>query len=129
PAGILLCIFNLPKSYNSSTVLRFPAVVGAQTNVMRDIAITQGESITSIFNSFQVLEGAIKKLGLRMRIRTPHVFMKDTFKSINYGESLGLGVYRITPQGDNAVTVHYKPRRSNGEYLLYTGSPSKDGRI
>src|SRR6185436_18370827 len=98
PAGILLCIFNLPKSYNSSTVLRFPAVVGAQTNVMRDIAITQGESIISIFNSFQVLQATATKLGLRMRIATRDVFVKDAFRSVKYSESQGLGTYILHPE-------------------------------
>jgi len=66
PAGTLLSIFNLPTSYTATTVLRFPNVVGAQTNVMRDVAITERESIISILNSWQVIESTIKKMSLKM---------------------------------------------------------------
>jgi capsular exopolysaccharide synthesis family protein len=128
PAGALLSIFNLPKTYTSNTVMRFPAVVGAQTNVMRDIAITQGESIVSIFNSFQVLEATIHKLNLRMRLAGPnHVFFSDAFSSLKYDEKLGIGRYYVRIGKGKEVTVVFRPRLIKEELSLYTGVPKQPG--
>jgi capsular exopolysaccharide synthesis family protein len=130
PAGILLSIFDIPVSYSASTIMRFPNVVGAQTNVMRDIAITQRESIVSIFNSFQVLEATIKKLNLRMRIITPDVFQKKSFKSIRYQEDLGLGVYalKVDADGRNAI-LSYRPEGTKGEYAIFKGPLGAEYKI
>ncbi|HKP97254.1 MAG TPA: AAA family ATPase [Fibrobacteria bacterium] len=129
PVGIALSIFNLPKSYSATTVLRFPEVIGAQTNVMRDVAITQGQSIISILNSFQVLDGAIRKLGLRMRITTPDLFQRDVFREIKYGESLGTGDYAVTlEKGGSAASITYLPTGGSAEYKIYEG-PVQGGRV
>ena len=122
PTGITLSIFNLPRSYSASTVLRFPDVVGAQTNVMRDVAITSGESIISIFNSFQVMEATIRKLSLRLRIETPEVFKRDVFRSIQYSEDLGLGQYTLVIGKDYWASILYKPLGKTEEYVLVKGS-------
>lgn len=128
PVGVLLSIFNLPRSYTATTVLRFPSVVGAQTNVMRDVAITQGESIISIFNSYQVLEATVRKLGLRMRIVTTDVFMKDAFKSLKHDESLGPGTYILEPRSGGRVSVVYEPPLTGASYSLFSGVP-QDGKL
>lgn len=121
PAGILLSIFDLPKTYTANTVLRFPNVVGAQTNVMRDVAITQRESIISIFRSYQVLESTIERLKLRLRITTPNVFVRNTFEKIDYTEDLGLGTYTIKVKGKRSVQVRFRPRGGSEEYDLFDG--------
>lgn len=126
PAGILLSVFDLPRSYSATTVMRFPSVVGAQTNVMRDVAITQGESIISIFNSFQVVQATINKLSLRLRITTPEVFRRDVFRSIRYSEELGLGHYTLTVQHSGRVVLAYLPRDGREEYNVFQGAV-KDG--
>lgn len=130
PAGILLSIYNLPKSYTTATVIRFPQVVGAQTNVMRDIAITDGQSIISVFNSYQVLDASIQKLSLRMRITTPNVFYKDVFSEIHYGASLNPGEFTITldKEGGSGV-VYYKSETDNTVYKVFSGPLSQDGRL
>ncbi len=128
PVGILLSVFDLPRSYTATTVMRFPAVVGAQTNVMRDIAITQGESIISIFNSFQVVKATIDKLSLRLNILTPEAFRRDIFQSTQYSEDLGLGVYTLTLQNSGKAILSYLPRDGQEEYPLFQG-PIKDGVI
>ncbi|HLP40163.1 MAG TPA: AAA family ATPase [Fibrobacteria bacterium] len=122
PAGVLLSIFDLPKSYSSTTVLRFPSVVGAQTNVMRDIAITQRESIISIFRSYQVLESAVKRLRLRLRVRTSDVFPRNTFAKLDYSEDLGLGTYTLHVKAKRAVEVRFRPRGGSSDYVLYDGA-------
>jgi capsular exopolysaccharide synthesis family protein len=128
PTGIALSILDLPKSYTTTTILRFPSVVGAQTNVMRDVAITQGESILSIFNSFQVLDATVRKLGLRLRVNTPHVFQKDVLKSFSYEETLGLGLYFLEAEGEKSASLQYRPKNSTSDYLLFKG-PVVDNRI
>src|SRR3954470_4591382 len=100
PSGVLLSIFDLPSSYSAATVMRFPNVVGAQTNVMRDVAISQRESIVGIFNSWQVMDATIRKLNLRLRIKTHDVFQKKTFKSVEYADELGLGQYLLSISKD-----------------------------
>lgn len=130
PAGVALSIFDLPKSYSVSTVLRFPSVVGAQTNVMRDVAITQGESIISIFNSFQVLEATIRKLNLRMRVAGPkNVFYRNAFESIRYGESLGLGRYYLQIGKGREVALVYRPRQVSEEYTLFNKMLGRDNKL
>jgi capsular exopolysaccharide synthesis family protein len=128
PTGLFLSIHDLPKSYTTTTVLRFPSVVGAQTNVMRDIAITQGESILSVFNSFQVLEATVRKLGLRMRIVTPRVFQREVIKSVNYTESLGLGDYILKAEGGKRLSITYRPRGTTAEYPIFRGA-ADEGRV
>ncbi len=122
PTGLALSIFNLPKSYTAATVLRFPSVVGAQTNVMRDMAITQGESIISIFGSFQVLQATSDKLGLMVRIISPNLFSRFIFKSVHYTKNPDLGRYTINLEGRGVVSMLYRPRKSRTEYLLYRGA-------
>lgn len=130
PVGITLSIFNLPKAYSAATVMRFPEVIGAQTNVMRDVAITQGQSIISILNSFQVLDGTIRKLGLRLRISTPELFQKDVFKEVIYSETLGLGSYVILMGKHGAsATIHYKPAGGPSEYKVFEGPLQPQGRL
>ncbi len=130
PSGVLLSIFDIPRSYSATTVLRFPNVVGAQTNVMRDVAITQRESILGIINSWQVLEATIRKLSLRMRITTHDVFQKKVFKSVTYSEDLGQGQYVLQiEKGSRQATLTYKPKEANGEYNLFKGPIPADNRI
>ena len=129
PVGITLSIFDLPKSYSSTTVMRFPDVIGAQTNVMRDVAITQGQSIISILNSFQVLDGTIRKLGLRMRITTPDLFQRDVFKDIKFGESLGLGDYSVVLEKHGSFAIlNYKPLGAAVEYKVFSDRV-ENGRV
>ncbi len=129
PAGMALSIFDLPRTYTAMTVMRFPQVVGAQTNVMRDVAITEGQSIISIFNSYQVLDATIRKLSLRMRITTAELFQRDVFKDFHYGESLGPGTYTVTLARDgNSASLAYKPRHATSDYNLFSG-PIKEGRL
>jgi capsular exopolysaccharide synthesis family protein len=130
PVGILLSIYNLPKSYTSATVMRFPQVVGAQTNVMRDVAITEGQSIISIFNSYQVLDAAIKKLSLRLRITTANTFHRDAFKEANYGENLGIGRYTIELENrGSTATIQYKPALGTSAYKIFSGPLREVGHL
>lgn len=130
PTFVLLSIFNLPKSYSSSTVMRFPEVIGAQTNVMRDVAITAGQSIIAILNSHQVLEATITKMYLRMRIVTPELFRKRVFKDLKYGESLGLGGYtiQVKNRGTECV-ISYLPDGASAAYQVHHGPIQADGRV
>ncbi len=121
PTGVLLSLFNLPKSYTAQTILRFPNVVGAQTNMMRDIAINKSSSIISIFGSYQVLESTAKKLGLLIRINTTDVFRKQTFKNISYGENLSRGVYTLNFDNYRNVEVIFAPPGQNKGYRLFKG--------
>jgi capsular exopolysaccharide synthesis family protein len=130
PAGVLLSIFDIPVSYNATTIMRFPNVVGAQTNVMRDVAITQRESIVSIFNSYQVLEATIRKLDLRMRITTLDVFRRKIFKSVHYTQDLGTGTYtlEIDKNGRDATLI-YAPDNANTKYPIFKGAIGSENRI
>jgi succinoglycan biosynthesis transport protein ExoP len=130
PAGIALSVFDLPRSYSSATVMRFPDVIGAQTNVMRDVAITSGQSILSILSSHQVLEGTIAKLALRLRIVTPELFQRWVFKDVKYSDNLGLGRYTIelSHHGSEA-TVSYKPSGGNAEFKVHQGPVLPEGRL
>ncbi|MEO7424726.1 MAG: AAA family ATPase [Fibrobacteria bacterium] len=123
PTGIVLSIFDLPRSYTASTVLRFPAVVGAQNNVMRDVAITEGESIMSIMESYQVLSSTIKKLHLRLHILTPEQFRSGFLKAIDYSESLGVGKYTLKFAEGRKIDVFFMPRGSSAEYPIFSGRP------
>lgn len=130
PAGVLLSIFNLPRSYTSATVLRFPDVIGAQTNVMRDVAITSGQSILSILSSHQVLEGAIEKTGLRLRIATPELFRKWVFKDVKYSESLGPGLYSVVlGEHGKSASVGYRPAGTSSAYQVHQGPVLPEGRL
>ncbi|MDB5047969.1 MAG: hypothetical protein JWO30_1040 [Fibrobacteres bacterium] len=129
PVGVTLSIFDLPKSYYATTVMRFPEVIGAQTNVMRDVAITQGQSIISILNSFQVLDGTIRKLGMRLRITTPEAFQKDIFRKLEYSEGLGLGTYSINLEKGLKATISYKPPSGSSEYKIYSGPVQSEGKL
>ncbi len=130
PVGVLLSIYNLPKSYSAATVMRFPQVVGAQTNVMRDIAITDGQSIISIFNSYQVLDASIRKLGLRMRITTPNLFYKDVFSEIHYGDNMNTGAFTIELDKEGkSGSVFYKSETGNSLYKIFSGPLGPDGRL
>ncbi|MDQ3001648.1 MAG: AAA family ATPase [Fibrobacterota bacterium] len=130
PVGTILSVYDLPKTYTATTVIRFPEVIGAQTNVMRDVAITQGQSIISILNSHQVREGTIRKLGLRMRIYTPELFHKDVFRELQYGEGLGTGDYTITLEknGSHATVLYVPPEGSSG-YKIHSGPIQPEGRL
>jgi capsular exopolysaccharide synthesis family protein len=130
PVGVLLSIFDIPVSYSATTVLRFPNVVGAQTNVMRDIAITQRESILGIINSWQVMEGTTKKLSLRFRITSKDIFRKTVFRSISYTDELGLGVYILDVEKDSRkATLFYRPKEAKAEYALFSGQIGADNHI
>ena len=130
PTGLTLSIINLPKVYLATTVLRFPDVVGAQTNVMRDVAIAQGQSIISIFNSYQVLEATVRKLGLRMRVTTDDVFQHGVFRNIHFNENLGLGVYTVFLRGeDRTAKIIFHPRGTTAEFEVFSGRLGPDGRI
>src|SRR5690606_34368025 len=122
PAGIALSIFNLPRTYSAGTVLRFPSVIGAQTNVMRDVAITHGESIITVFNSFQVMEATIRKLSLRWRIVTPEMFHKKVFKSVRYSDNLGPGRYTLVIGKYPWASLLYIPQGSSDQYTLFQGA-------
>jgi capsular exopolysaccharide synthesis family protein len=129
PTGVTLSIFNLPRSFSAGTVIRFPQVIGAQTNVMRDVAITEGQSIISILNSFQVLDGTIRKLGLRLRIATPELFQRWVFKDVKFGESLGPGTYTVQlEKGASMASIGYKPPDGSTEYKIFEG-PLENGKI
>ena len=134
PIGIALSIWDLPRSYSATTVMRFPQVVGAQTNVMRDVAITQGQSIISIFNSYQVLDATIRKLKLRIRITTKNLFSKDVFKDLSYGENLGLGNYLISVDPTSTglstnITITFKPEIGSTDYKIFSGPLARDNKI
>ncbi|MBW8889557.1 MAG: P-loop NTPase [Fibrobacteres bacterium] len=130
PVGIALSLFDLPKSYSATTVMRFPDVVGAQTNVMRDVAITSGQSILSILSSHQVLEGTITKLGLRLRIATKEQFQKWVFKDVKYTDNLGLERYTIVLSGRGTeATVNYKPVGATTDYKVHQGPIVGEGRL
>jgi capsular exopolysaccharide synthesis family protein len=130
PAGVALSLFDLPKSYTATTVMRFPDVVGAQTNVMRDVAITSGQSILSILSSHQVLEGTVTKLGLRLRITTKELFQKWVFKDVKYTDNLGLGRYTIVlANRGSEATVFYKPLGASAEYQVHQGPILPEGRL
>lgn len=130
PVGVALSLFDLPKSYTAVTVMRFPDVVGAQTNVMRDVAITSGQSILSILSSHQVLEGTITKLGLRLRITTKELFQKWVFKDVKYTDNLGLGRYTIVLSGrGREATVTYKPLGASNEFKVHQGPILDEGRL
>jgi succinoglycan biosynthesis transport protein ExoP len=130
PTGVALSLFDLPKSYTATTVMRFPDVVGAQTNVMRDVAITSGQSILSILSSHQVLEGTITKVGLRLRIVTKELFQKWVFKDVKYTDNLGLGRYSIvlSHRGSEA-TVNYMPAGATAEFQVHRGPILPEGRL
>jgi hypothetical protein len=130
PSGLLLSIFDLPRSYSSQSVMRFPDVVGAQTNVMRDVAITSGQSIISILSSRQVLEGAIQKQNLRLRITSPELFHRWAFQEVKYSEGLEQGRYTIalSKNGSQAL-VTYKPKGATAEYPVYQGALQNEGRL
>ncbi len=130
PVGVLLSIFDIPVTYSATTVLRFPNVVGAQTNVMRDIAITQRESILGIINSWQVMEGTTKKLSLRLRIATKNIFRKSLFRNITYTDELGLGVYILeVEKNSRKATLMYRPKEAKAEYTLFNGQIGADNHI
>ncbi len=130
PTGIVLSIFDIPFNYSANTVLRFPSVIGAQTNVMRDVAITQRESILGILNSWQVMESTTKKLGLRMRITTHEMFRQKVFRSVTYTEELGLGNYILEiSKGDRRASLVYQPKEAKGEYTLFNGPIGADNHI
>jgi len=130
PVGVSLSLFDLPKSYTATTVMRFPDVVGAQTNVMRDVAITSGQSILSILSSHQVLEGTITKLGLRLRISTKELFQRWVFKDVKYTENLGLGHYSIVLSRRGAeAEVSYRPIGGTNEYKVHQGPIQNEGRL
>jgi polysaccharide biosynthesis transport protein len=130
PVGVSLSLFDLPKSYTAATVMRFPDVIGAQTNVMRDVAITSGQSILSILSSHQVLEGTIAKLGLRLRIVTPELFHKWVFKDVRYSDNLGPGRYAITLGSRGAsATVKYKSAGGTEEFTVHQGPLQPGGRL
>ncbi|GEM_PF-1883648 len=130
PAGVSLSIFDLPTSYSAATTMRFPSVVGAQTNVMRDVAITERESIEGIIKSWQVLNGTIKKLGMRMNITTPEVFRKNVFRSLTYVEELGQGKYILEiEKGGGRAVLDYMPKEAPGKYNLYNGPIGADHKI
>lgn len=129
PVGVALSIFDLPKSYSTTTVIRFPEVIGAQTNVMRDVAITQGQSIISILNSFQVLDGTIRKLGLRLRITTPELFHRWVFKDVKFAESMGPGGYSVVlGKRGSYATVTYRPPGAASDYRIFDGKVA-NGRV
>jgi capsular polysaccharide biosynthesis protein len=130
PAGIALSVFDLPRSYTATTVMRFPDVIGAQTNVMRDVAITSGQSILSILSSHQVLEGTISKLGLRLRITSPELFRRWVFRDLAYSDNLGPGHYAIElGHSGTEVTVNYKPAGGTSEFKVHQGPVLPEGRI
>jgi polysaccharide biosynthesis transport protein len=130
PTGIVLSVFDLPRSYTSATVMRFPDVIGAQTNVMRDVAITSGQSILSILSSHQVLEGAIQKLSMRLRIVTPELFRKWVFRDMAYSDNLGLGRYTIVlGRSGTEATVIYKPSGASGDFKVHQGPVLPEGRL
>lgn len=130
PTGITLSLFDLPRSYTATTVMRFPDVIGAQTNVMRDVAITSGQSILSILSSHQVLEGTILKLGTRLRIVTPELFRKWVFRDVTYSDNLGLGQYTIQlGHSGTEATVTYKPLGASNEFKVHQGPVLPEGRL
>jgi capsular exopolysaccharide synthesis family protein len=130
PTGIALSVFDLPRSYSATTVMRFPDVIGAQTNVMRDVAITSGQSILSILSSHQVLEGTILKLGLRLRIVSPELFRKWVFRDLTYSDNLGLGRYTILlGRSGTEATVSYKPLGGTSEFKVHQGPILPEGRL
>ncbi len=129
PTGILLSLFDLPNSYVSRTVVRFPSVVGAQVNMMRDVAITQKESIISTFESFQVLERTADRLRLRLRVVTPDIFRERTIRDITYSPALGEGVYRLNFAANRQVTVFFRPENGVTEYELARTPVGSDGRL
>jgi polysaccharide biosynthesis transport protein len=129
PAGGLLSIFDLPRSYSAITVLRFPNVIGAQTNVMRDVAITTRESIVSIFKSYSVLEATATRMKLRLRIRSKDTFSSFYFKSIDFTDRVGLGTYTLYLQSGRKAKVVFSPKRSREEYTLFDGAIPGNNRI
>lgn len=131
PTGVLLSIFDLPKTYSAVTVMRFPSVVGAQTNVMRDVAITQRESIINIFRSYQVLESTVNRVRLRLRIKSKDVFLRKTFRKLDYTDEIGIGTYIIKVAGPREIKVVYRPKGESSYYNLYDGgaTPGQPIRI
>src|SRR5687767_10575742 len=129
PAGVLLSIFDLPRSYSAATVLRFPNVIGAQTNVMRDVAITSRESIISIFKSYSVLEATATRMKLRLRVKSKDTFPRYYFKSLSYNDSLDLGTYTLNLLGERRALVTFKPKGRSEEYTLFKGAIPADNRI
>jgi len=128
PTGIFFSLVDLPQSYRVSTVLRFPAVIGAQTSVMRDVAITENESIINIFKSFQVLERTIQALGLQLRVENQNLFPKYMFRSMSFTESAPPGVYKITHTGGKVV-VTLKPQRGGDDLVVFAGKLPPNGRM
>lgn len=121
PSGVILSFFDLPVSYQAKTIMRFPSVEGAQTNMMRDVAITQKESIISTITSYQVMVGVIERLGLRIRLQTPEKFRKDYFRDIRTTPSLGEGIYSLDIQRGGKAEVYFKPKGAASKYNLHSG--------
>ncbi len=121
PTGIVLTLVDLPRSFQSATVMRFPAVVGAQTNMMRDVAITRQASIIAIFNSYSLLERTVDALSLRMRLATPDIFRKHAIEKLEYQEKLGEGLYEVRMSRGRHASLRYTPSTGGDTYSLFDG--------
>ncbi len=127
PIGGFLTMVNLPHTYSADTILRFPIVVGAQNNVMHDVAISEGESIVTLFTSYQVLEATVRKLGLRLRIETPDVFRPNTLTAVKYSDSLRFGYYKVVLQ-PNGAEVTFKSSSGRSDSVIFDGA-LRDGNV
>ncbi len=121
PVAVLLSVIDLPKSYTVDTVMRFPSVEGAQSDIMRDVAITQSQSIVNLFKSYSVLESTVKKQKLQLRLNDKSHFRLKTFDYISYTDELGVGAYEITFLSGGNVRLDYTPTTSKNKYSLFTG--------
>jgi len=129
PAGILLSLFNIPATYEAKTIMRFPDVIGAQTNMMRDVSVMQRESIVSTFSSYNVLSNVVKKLNLQFRITTPEKFRKDFFRDIKPSTSLGEGIYSLEIKRNGETEVFFKPEEAANKYSLFNGQIDPFGNL
>src|SRR3954469_8108849 len=76
------------------------------------------------------MDATIRKLNLRLRIKTHDVFQKKTFKNVEYADELGLGEYLLSVSKDGkSGSLIYKPKEAKAEYALFKGKIGADGKI
>lgn len=137
PAAVFLACYDIPKSYSSTSYLRFPRVTGGQNNSpVRDVSLGEAESVVRLFHSQKVLMRTIEEMGLRMQVTTKEVFRRHVIQDVSYSDKTPAGRYRLEFPGERRVKVSYRPWGSR-HYSTYVeqvadsanGIPIPGGRI
>ena len=129
PAALFLAFFDIPRTYWATSYLRFPNVVGAEDNMVHDMALGNSSSIFTLIKSYNVMSRTIHNKKLQFQVRTKDVFRRNVFEDIQYEDNAPYGHYIFLFQSNRNLEITYLPPGSKNKKVVFRNMVPENGVV